>query len=188
MTPNLKELRKEKELTQKQVADMVGCSIMTYNHIENGVTTPRYKTCARIAKIFDIKPWVKPLDERRKRKDNELYLAQWFQSKFTETNMSLKELAYKAHINYTELCNIARGDYLPVKAETLVEYISAITEVIVKVRISKERSSGIKAYTKRNPNYSPFDDSNDILYVCSECNAEYGKKPNFCSNCGVRLL
>jgi putative transcriptional regulator len=46
--------RKEQQLSQQKVADLVGISRSYYSEIEVGVKTPSGKTAKKIADIFDV--------------------------------------------------------------------------------------------------------------------------------------
>lgn len=50
----LKELRKEKDLTQKQVADETGLSYRGYQNIEYGVKEPTLSRIIALADYFNV--------------------------------------------------------------------------------------------------------------------------------------
>ena len=50
----LKELRKEKELSQKQVADAIGYKQYSIADWENGRTEPDIATIIALARFFDV--------------------------------------------------------------------------------------------------------------------------------------
>jgi len=50
----LKELREEKNLTQKQLADKLGLNSVTYLHYEKSQREPPLSLLADIAKFFDV--------------------------------------------------------------------------------------------------------------------------------------
>ncbi len=185
---NLKEMRLSKGLSQQQVADELGISVMTYNHIENNKTTPKYATCAKIAEFFGTEPWVEPAKPKPAKKTDSMVLAEWVSEKLSEHKMTLTELANEAHIAYTEVCNIARGDYIPARADTIINIVSAFTEVFTRRKVVDEAYSPLSWIARHNPSYSPFDDSEETTYTCPICCTEQEHKSKFCSNCGVRLL
>lgn len=49
----LKELRKEKSLTQKQVAELIGVATSTYSMYERGEREPDFATLDKISKLFN---------------------------------------------------------------------------------------------------------------------------------------
>ena len=51
---NLKETRIKCKMTQKQVADKIGCSAIVYSRYENGVRQPSIETILRLADIFGV--------------------------------------------------------------------------------------------------------------------------------------
>lgn len=51
---NLKKLRRERKLSQQQVADVIGLDRSTYAYYEMGKSMPNFDTMDRILKIFDI--------------------------------------------------------------------------------------------------------------------------------------
>ena len=50
----LKELRIEKKLTQKQVAEQLDISTTCYGGYEQGYREPDFKTLIKICKLFDV--------------------------------------------------------------------------------------------------------------------------------------
>ncbi len=48
----IKELRKAKGVTQKEVAENIGCSAMVYSRYENGSRQPDIQTICNLAKYF----------------------------------------------------------------------------------------------------------------------------------------
>lgn len=52
MRINLKKLRKKRNLTQQEVADMVGIHRTTYTNIENGKADPSFKVMQKIKKAL----------------------------------------------------------------------------------------------------------------------------------------
>jgi len=53
MSMKLKEIRSAKGLTQKTVADYLGCSSVVYSRYENGVREPSVEMLNKIADYFD---------------------------------------------------------------------------------------------------------------------------------------
>lgn len=51
---NLKEIRKEKKLTQKEIADRLGITQSAYNHWEQNNRTPDSNTVIRLAEILEV--------------------------------------------------------------------------------------------------------------------------------------
>lgn len=52
----IKRLRKERGLTQEQLAEQLGVSIMTVRRLEWGQTSPNTKMIADLANVLDVKP------------------------------------------------------------------------------------------------------------------------------------
>jgi len=52
-TTILQQIRKQKQLTQKEVAKKSKMSIRNYQYIEYGITTPSVKTAINIAKVLN---------------------------------------------------------------------------------------------------------------------------------------
>ena len=50
----LKNLRKEKQLTQKQIADRIGLAISAVSSYESGTRYPSYDVLIRLAHIFHV--------------------------------------------------------------------------------------------------------------------------------------
>lgn len=40
---------------------------------------------------------------------------------------------------------------------------------------------------ENNPSYSPFDDSSEYLYRCSQCEAYNNRESAFCPDCGAQM-
>ena len=53
MKNNVRRLRKEKGLTQEQIAELIGVSRQTINAIEKEKFDPSLPTAFKIAKVFD---------------------------------------------------------------------------------------------------------------------------------------
>ncbi len=54
MRERLKQARKDKGLTQQQVADLLGVKLITYKRIEYGQRTGRIETWDKLEDIFSI--------------------------------------------------------------------------------------------------------------------------------------
>lgn len=54
MKNNVQRLRKEKGLTQEQMAELIGVSRQTINAIEKEKFDPSLPTAFKIAKVFDL--------------------------------------------------------------------------------------------------------------------------------------
>ncbi len=52
----IKELRKERSMTQEQLAELIGIDPRNLIKIENGQTFPRVQTLDKLIEIFDINP------------------------------------------------------------------------------------------------------------------------------------
>jgi len=50
----LRELRRKRDLTQDDIARVVGISRSFYTQIENGTRTPSLKVAMRLAHLFDV--------------------------------------------------------------------------------------------------------------------------------------
>lgn len=50
----LKELRKEKDLTQKEIANKLGVSRVAYTNWENGNREPNIERLVKLADYFDV--------------------------------------------------------------------------------------------------------------------------------------
>lgn len=53
---NLKEMRKQKGMTQAQLAHLLNISVMTVRRLEAGTRVPKLKTIEDIAKILEVDP------------------------------------------------------------------------------------------------------------------------------------
>ncbi len=56
----IREVRLKRGLAAKDVAMLVGIAAPNYSHIENGQTSPTYKTLLRIADVLDIRLNIQP--------------------------------------------------------------------------------------------------------------------------------
>lgn len=54
MNKKLRELRLEKNVTQKEVADAIGVTVSAYSNYEQGIREPSYTVLILICKYFDI--------------------------------------------------------------------------------------------------------------------------------------
>lgn len=54
MHDKLKQLRIEKGLTQKQVADYLGCSTRAYGHYEAGEREPTFDFFKKLCLLFEV--------------------------------------------------------------------------------------------------------------------------------------
>ena len=54
MKNNVRRLRKEKGLTQEQMAELIGVSRQTINAIEKEKFDPSLPTAFKVAKVFDL--------------------------------------------------------------------------------------------------------------------------------------
>ncbi len=52
----IKELRKERSLTQEKLAELIGIDTRNLIKIENGETFPRVNTLDKLIEVFDITP------------------------------------------------------------------------------------------------------------------------------------
>ena len=52
----IKELRKERSLTQEKLAELIGIDTRNLIKIENGETFPRVNTVDKLIEVFDITP------------------------------------------------------------------------------------------------------------------------------------
>lgn len=52
----IKELRKERSLTQEKLAELIGIDTRNLIKIENGQTFPRVNTLDKLIEVFDITP------------------------------------------------------------------------------------------------------------------------------------
>ncbi len=52
----IKELRKERSLTQEKLAELIGIDTRNLIKIENGETFPRVSTLDKLIEVFDITP------------------------------------------------------------------------------------------------------------------------------------
>ena len=50
----IKELRKENNMTQKQVAEKLGISYQSYQAYERGISQPTLENFIKIANIYDV--------------------------------------------------------------------------------------------------------------------------------------
>ena len=75
----VRELRKQRGMTQEQLAEAIGKSVDTVSNIERGFSSTRIKTAARLAEILEValpdlfEPATRPrLDRRRQQLVDEL--------------------------------------------------------------------------------------------------------------------
>ena len=54
LAQRLREIRLEHNLTQKNIADVLGVDRTTYTYYENGVTTPSPDTLYRLSRIYNV--------------------------------------------------------------------------------------------------------------------------------------
>ena len=54
MNNKLKELRKEKGLSQKEIANFIGVSVSAYSNYEQGIREPSYDILIKIAKFYKV--------------------------------------------------------------------------------------------------------------------------------------
>ncbi len=54
MRTNIRELRENINISQKELGELVGVSRQTINYIELGKTSPKVTVALRIAKVFNI--------------------------------------------------------------------------------------------------------------------------------------
>ncbi|MGE0902507.1 MULTISPECIES: helix-turn-helix domain-containing protein [Dehalococcoides] len=52
----LKQIRENKFITQKELADLTGLSVITISRIENGVSKPTFSSIKKIAQALKIEP------------------------------------------------------------------------------------------------------------------------------------
>jgi len=53
----LKDIRKQKNLTQEQLAETVGVSAEFISNIERGINAPSFKTLENLSRKLDIPVW-----------------------------------------------------------------------------------------------------------------------------------
>ena len=53
MRTNIRELRESRNISQKELGELVGVSRQTINYIELGKTSPKITVALKIAKIFN---------------------------------------------------------------------------------------------------------------------------------------
>ncbi|MFR2870152.1 MAG: helix-turn-helix domain-containing protein [Gemmiger formicilis] len=70
---NIQKLRKKRNLTQKQLADITGLATITIQQYERGVREPRFDNLARIAKAFNVSPIILTVGEILDDKEAEKY-------------------------------------------------------------------------------------------------------------------
>ncbi len=51
---NLKRIRQSKNMSQKEVADLINCSPVVYSRYETGARQPSFDTLVRLAEIFGV--------------------------------------------------------------------------------------------------------------------------------------
>ena len=54
LSQHLREIRLEHNLTQKNIADVLGVDRTTYTYYENGVTTPSPDTLYKLSRIYNV--------------------------------------------------------------------------------------------------------------------------------------
>lgn len=50
----LREVRKSKKTTQKELAEQIGISQKSYSHWENGKTEPSFENLVKLADLLDV--------------------------------------------------------------------------------------------------------------------------------------
>ncbi|MGH2480538.1 MAG: helix-turn-helix domain-containing protein [Ktedonobacteraceae bacterium] len=50
----LRYLRRDRDLTQEQLAELVDLSINSISELERGITSPYFETLVKLAKAFDV--------------------------------------------------------------------------------------------------------------------------------------
>ena len=65
----IKELRKNKSLTQEKLAELAGIEIPSLSNIENGKNYPTYETLDKLAKAFQVRPFELFLFEAKQSKE-----------------------------------------------------------------------------------------------------------------------
>jgi len=63
---NLKNFRKNKKLTQSELAEIIGIETHNLNRIENGKSFPQVKTLVNIFNYFNIEPYELFIDSNEK--------------------------------------------------------------------------------------------------------------------------
>jgi transcriptional regulator with XRE-family HTH domain len=56
MSNGLRQLREERVMTQRQVAEGAGITVTTLSRIENGKERPSFSTIRSLASVFDLPP------------------------------------------------------------------------------------------------------------------------------------
>ena len=50
----LRKLRRERDLTQEQLAEMIGISVESISNIERGIFAPSFETLERLRDVFNL--------------------------------------------------------------------------------------------------------------------------------------
>lgn len=104
---NLKKLRKEKKLSQKEVADAIGVARSTYTQYELGDSQPAYEILKKLAEFFDVSvDYLLGIDHLRNRPSDA--------EKFEE---NIKKLDPKRVILFNDFANMDEEDF-----EQLVQF------------------------------------------------------------------
>lgn len=53
---NMRDLRQQQLMTQREVAERAGITVTTLSRIENGKVIPTFKTIRNLAEVFGISP------------------------------------------------------------------------------------------------------------------------------------
>lgn len=51
---NLRRLRRQKDITQEQLAEIIGVSVHLISNIERGINGPSFDTLSKLAKALDV--------------------------------------------------------------------------------------------------------------------------------------
>lgn len=73
---NLKKIRKSKNLTQEQLAELLGIGLPNISYIENGKTYPSVYTVEKICTVLNVEPFELynfTLNKNHSQKKNEMF-------------------------------------------------------------------------------------------------------------------
>lgn len=103
---NLKRIRKEKKLTQKQLAELLNKQEITVRKYESGEISPPLKVIEEIAKILDVSN-----DELLTEKTDRESLKEWQEKISVKSNIQIKLCEYMESLGYSTLfTEEANGD------------------------------------------------------------------------------
>lgn len=108
---NIRNIRKEKGLTLKQIADIMGCSPQLISQYESGKRQPKLETIKKIAVALECQ--VSDIDESLYINRRIPYFANALKELRTECSLTQKELAKELHVKEQNIVDWENGEREP---------------------------------------------------------------------------